>query len=248
MALSDSKIRTAKAKDKLYKLYDEKGLYLEITPAGSKRWRFKYRFEDKEKRISLGLYPEVSLKKARLKRDEVRELLADGVNPSQARKQAAAAKAELNKNTFEAVARDWHAKQQQSWSKGHLQKILAWLEKNIFPFMGSRPIATIESPDLLVVLRRIEARGANDTARRLKAVCGQIFRYAIANSLANRDPSADLKGALTYYYRKKHFSSITDPKEIGALMRAIDSYTGSFIARHALQLAPLVFVRPGELR
>ncbi len=247
MALSDTRIKTAKAKQKLYKLYDGKGLYIEITPTGSKRWRFKYRFNDKEKRISLGIYPDVSLKEVRLRRNECRELLAEGIDPSQARKQRAAKKVELNKNTFEAVAREWHTKQKKQWSEGHAQKTLAWLEKNIFPFMVSRPIADIKPPELLQVLRKVEARGAHDTAIRLRAICSQIFRYAISIGKAERDISADLKGALEPAERK-HFATITEPKEIGALLRAIDGYTGSYIVRHALQLAPLVFVRPGELR
>jgi hypothetical protein len=147
MALSDTKIRTAKAKLKLYKLYDEKGLYIEVTTKGSKRWRFKYRFNEKEKRISLGIYPEVSLKKARLRRDEARELLADLIDPSAHKKAETAKKAAQNVNTFEVVAREWHSKQTKKWSAGHSQKTLVWLEKNIFPWLGNHPIAEIEAPD-----------------------------------------------------------------------------------------------------
>ena len=246
-ALSDTKIRTAKPKTKIYKLYDSKGLYIEITPKGSKRWRFKYRFDNKEKRISLGIYPDVLLKKARDRRDEAREILAEGLDPSIQRKQQKLKKAALQANTFEAVAREWHKKKSKKWTPGHSQKTLAWLEKNIFPWLANRPIADIEAPELLVVLRKVESRGAIDTAHRLKQVCGQIFRYAIATGKASRDIAADLKGALEPVVTE-HFARLTNPKDVGALMRVIESYTGSFITRYALQLAPLVFVRPGELR
>ncbi len=247
MKLSDPKIKHLKSKDRLYRENDGDGLYIEVTPTGSKLWRFRYKYNDKQSMLSLGKYPKVSLKKARLKCDECRELLADSIDPSSYRKQQEAAKAELSENTFEAVAREWHRKQKKKWSEGHAQKTMAWLDKNIFPWLGKRPIAVIEAPELLEVLRKVEARGAHDTSHRLRAICGQIFRYAIATGKAKRDIAADLKGALEPV-NHEHFASITDPKEIGALMRAIDSYTGSYIVRHALQLAPLVFVRPGELR
>ncbi|MEE9425122.1 MAG: integrase arm-type DNA-binding domain-containing protein [Methylococcales bacterium] len=247
MALTDTKIRTTNTTGKRFKLYDSRGLYLEVTPTGSKRWRFKYRYDNKEKLLSLGIYPEVSLKKARLRRDEARELLAEGIDPSVHRKDAENKKTELNKNTFEAVAREWHTKQSKKWSTGHSEKTLAWLEKNIIPWLGNRPVSEIEAPELLEVLRKVEARGALDTAHRLRAVCGQVFRYAIATGKAKRDITADLKGALTPR-DLEHYASITDPKEIGALMRAIDGYSGSFVTRCALKLAPLFFVRPGELR
>ncbi len=247
MALKDTKIRTAKMTGKRFKLYDERGLYLEVTPTGSKRWRFKYRYDNKEKLLSLGLYPDVSLKKARLRRDEAREQLADGVNPSELRKTEKIKKASVNKNTFEFIALEWHGKKKEKWSDKHAKRVLIRLKQDIFPWLGNHPIADIKATELLEALRKVEDRGAVETAHRIKQSCGQVFRYAISTNRAERDVTADLKEGLTAY-RSKHFASITDPKEIGALMRAIDSYSGSYIVRHALQLAPLVFVRPGELR
>ncbi len=248
MALTDTKIRTAKTTGKRYKLYAERGLYLEVTPTGSKRWRFKYRYDNKEKLLSLGLYPDVSLSKARLRRDEARELLADGINPSDHRKNEISKKAELNKHTFEAVAREWYEKKHRTKvSENHAKRTLIRLEQDIFPWLGNRPISEIEAPELLEALRKVENRGAIETAHRIKQTCGQVFRYAISIGKAKHDIAADLKESLATY-RPKHFATITDPKEIGELLRLIDCYSGSFIVRCALQLAPLVFVRPGELR
>ena len=155
MKLSDTKIKHLKSKDRLYRENDGHGLYIEVTPTGSKLWRFRYKYNDKQSMLSLGKYPAVSLKKARLKCDECRELLADGIDPSSHRKQQEAAKAGLSENTFEAVAREWHSKQKKKWSEGHAQKTMAWLDKNTFPWLGKRPIAVIETPELLEVLRKV---------------------------------------------------------------------------------------------
>lgn len=248
MKLTDRKINTAKAKDKPYKLFDGKGLYLLINPSGSKLWRFRYRFNKKEKLLSLGIYPDVSLKKARDRLAEAREILADGMDPSTHRKEQKQQKAALQANTFEAVAREWSTKKHQiEVSQEHARRTLIRLEQDIFHWLGSRPITEITPPELLEALRRVENRGAIETAHRIKQACGQVFQYAISSGLAERDITADLKGALTPY-RSKHFSTVTDAKEIGPLLRAIDTYQGHFITHCALKLLPLVFVRPGMLR
>jgi len=246
MALTDVKIRNAKPKEKAYKLSDGDGLYMLINPKGGKWWRFRYRFDGKEKLISLGTYPEVSLSDARDKRTEARRKVAAGINPSQERKALKAAKIH-KENTFEVVAREWHAKFTPTWTPGHAKTIIRRLERDVFPWIGAQPIIEIKAPELLMVLRRIESRGALETAHRIRIICGQVFRYAVATGRAERDPSADLKGALPPA-RPKHLPAITDPEKVGGLLRAIDGYKGSFVTRCALKLAPLLFVRPGELR
>ncbi|MBW9265840.1 MAG: integrase arm-type DNA-binding domain-containing protein [Candidatus Thiodiazotropha sp. (ex. Lucinisca nassula)] len=245
MALTDTAIRNAKPHDKARKLFDGGGLFLLINPNGSKYWRFKYRFHGVEKLLALGVYPDVSLKSARDKRDAARQQIADGVDPSEARKAEKAARA--SENSLEAVAREWWSGRVPNWSEGHASRVMLRLENDVFPWIGSKPIGDINPPELLTVLRRVEKRGALETAHRIHQSCGQIFRYAIATHRANRDPSADLKDALPPA-NPKHHASITDPKQIGELLRAIDGYQGQFVTRCALQLAPLVFVRPGELR
>lgn len=246
MPLTDTKARNAKSKDKPYKLYDVDGLFLLVSPSGGKWWRFKYRFGGKEKLISLGTYPEVGLAKARTKRDRAREQVADGIDPSKVRKALKDAKAN-DESTFEVVAREWHAKFMPTWTPGHAKAILRRLELNVFPWMGKRPISEIKAPELLTILRRIESRGALESAHRIKIICGQVFRYAVATGRAERDPSADLKGALPPA-QSKHLAAITDPEKVGGLLRAIDGYEGSFVTKCALRLAPMLFVRPGELR
>ena len=246
MPLTDTKIRNAKPKDKQYKLFDSGGLFLIVSPAGGRWWRFKYRFGGKEKLLSLGTYPEISLAKARTKRDQAREQVADGIDPGQVRKALKLSKAN-NANTFEAIAREWHAKFKSEWTPGHAKTIIRRLEYNVFAWMGSRPILEIEPPEVLMVLRRIESRGALETAHRVRTIIGQVFRYAVATGRAKRDPTPDLKGALPKT-KPKHLAAITDPAQIGGLLRAIDAYQGSFITKCALKLAPLLFVRPGELR
>lgn len=247
MALTSTKIKNAKAKLKLYKLYDEKGLYLEVTPKGGKRWRLKYRFNNKEKRISLGVYPEISLKDARDRRDENRKLLANDIDPSEYRKTQKSANLEAQENSFEAVALEWHEKQKSTWTPDHAKRLLRRLSNDIFPWIGSRPIADIKAPELLNVVRKIESRGANESAHRALSNCGQIFRYAVATGKAERDLSGDLKGALEPVI-KNHFAAVTEPKDVGRMLYILDGYQGSLIVRTALRFAPLVFVRPGELR
>ncbi len=247
MPLTDTQIKAIKPGEKAAKYFDAGGLYLEVAPSGGKWWRFKYRFDGKEKRISLGVYPDVGLKAAREKRDEVRKRIADGIDPGEHRKATKAARAEAVGNSFEAVSREWFAKQSPGWAPTHADKIVQRLEKDVLPWLGGRPIADITAPDLLATARRIEARGALDTAHRALQNCGQIFRYAVATGRAQRDPTGDLRGALPPK-RGGHFASITEPAEVGALLRAIDGFRGTLIVQAALKLGPLVFVRPGELR
>lgn len=246
MALTDVKVRNAKPGEKQIKLYDGDGLYLLITPAGGKWWRFKYRFGGKEKLLALGTYPEVSLLEARDKRIEARKQVAAGVDPSETKKAKKAAGQEASANSFEVVAREWHGKFAPTWSDSHALWVIRRLEQYVFPAIGSRPIGELKAPDVLKVLRRIEAV-ALETAHRVKFVCGQVFRYAVGTGRAERDPTADLRGILPPR-SQKHHAAITDPKEVAGLLRAIDCFTGTFTVKSALLLAPLVFLRPGELR
>lgn len=243
MPLTDISIKAAKTTARPVKLFDTGGLFLIVAPSGGKWWRFKYRYQGKAKTLSLGTYPTVSLKDARERRDELRRQLAQGIDPGVVRK----ACKESQANTFEALALEWHAKFKHTWTAEHAERIRARLKADVFPWLGAKSIRDITAPELLAVVRCIEARGALDTAHRVLANCGQVFRYAIATGRAARDPSGDLRGALPPV-KSKHHASITDTKAIGALLRAIDGYQGHFVTRCALQLAPLVFVRPGELR
>ena len=245
--LTDSIARNAKPAAKTVRMFDRDGLYLEVSPRGGKWWRLKYRYAGKEKRVSLGVYPEVNLKKARARTIDARQLLEAGVDPSENRRAAKAAQMEGAANSFEVVSREWIDQQMKSWVKGHGERILTRFERDIFPWIGARPIADLTAPELLTTVRRIEKRGALETAHRALGNCGQVFRYAIATGRAKRDPTGDLRGALPAV-RPTHFAAITEPKRVGALLRAIDGYEGSLTVRCALRLAPLVFVRPGELR
>lgn len=247
MPLTDTAIRNAKPSDKPIRLFDGGGLYLEVSPSGGKWWRLKYRFAGKEKRLSLGVYPEIGLKEARDRREAAKRLLADGVDPSVERKVQRVATFERAANSFEAVAREWHVKHAPNWSKSNADKVLARLENDVFPWLGGRPITEVKAPELLGVARRVESRGALDTAHRVLQTCGQIFRYAVATGRAERDPSGDLRGALPPV-KGKHFAAPTDPKEVAGLLRMFDGFTGTFVVRCALLLAPMLFVRPGELR
>ena len=247
MPLTDTQISKAKAADKPRRLADSRGLYLEISPKGGKWWRFKYRYRGKEKRLSLGVYPDISLKDARERRDDARKLVANGIDPSEHRKSMKAAAEERASNSFEAVAREWFAKHKRNWVPSHADRIIRRLERDIFPWLGGSPIAEIAAPKLLDVIRRIEQRGALETAHRALQNCGQVFRYAVATGRAERDPSGDLRGALPPV-KGEHFASVTEPEKLAGILRALDSYEGTLVVRCALRLAPLVFVRPGELR
>jgi integrase len=247
MPLTDTAIRNGRPSLKTAKLFDERGLYLEISPAGGKWWRLKYRFEGKEKRLSLGVYPDVGLKDARDRREAARRLLANGIDPSENRKAQRSARADRAANSFEVVVREWFAKYSNSWSPSHTDRIVRLFERDIFPWIGPRPIGEVTAPELLTVVRRIEGRGALDTAHRAVGSCGQAFRYAIATGHAQHDPSANLRGALPPA-KGGHFAATTDPRRIAELLQAMDTYKGTFSVQCALRLAPLVFVRPGELR
>jgi integrase len=244
--LSDTKVRTAKPRGGEYKLFDGGGLFLLVTPSGGKLWRLKYRFDGKEKMLSFGPYPEIALSEARSKRDEARRQLVNGVDPGVVRKVQKQAKTE-EKETFELVAREWHTKFTATWTQGHAGTIMARMQRDLFPWIGLRPINEIRAPELLTVLRRVENRGALETAHRIRTIAGQVFRYAVATGRAERDPSGDLRGALPQP-GEKHHAAVTDPKEVALLLKAIDGYQGHFVVKCALKLAPLFFVRPGELR
>jgi integrase len=245
--LTDTAIRNAKPGEKPIRLFDGGGLYLEVAPAGGKWWRLKYRIDGKEKRLSLGVYPDVSLKDARDRRDDARKLLADGIDPGENRKAQKAAKVERAANSFEVVAREWYAKQAPNWAEHHGDRIIRRFERDIFPWIGGRPIADVTAPELLAAVQRIENRGALETAHRALGNCGQVFRYAVATGRALRDPSGDLRGALPPV-KGEHFAAVTEPEQAAQLLRTLDGYQGTLTVACALRLAPLVFVRPGELR
>jgi integrase len=244
--LTEIKLRSLKPKAKLYRVADAGGLSIEIDPSGSRRWRYRYRFAGRQKMLSLGVYPEVSLVQARVSRDDARRTLRAGTDPSAQRKQIKLIAQIAAANTFHDVAQEWLD------GRGALSETtrtkLRWLLSSFaFPWIGSRPVGEITAPELLSVLRRVESRGKLETTRRLKQVCGQVFRYAIVTGRSERDPSSDLRGALQSG-KVKHHASITDPAKVGELLRAIGGFSGSLVVTCALKLAPLVFVRPGELR
>lgn len=247
MPLTDRAVRNAKGAANPYKLTDGGGLYLLVRPDGARYWRMDFRFASRRGTLAFGIYPAISLADARTKRDETRKLIAAGIDPAAKRrldKQAAAIGAG---NTFRIVAEEWLAKLEREHRADATLNKTRWLLDFAYPVIGDRPVAEIAAPELLIVLRRVEARGRYETARRLRSTCGQVFRYAIATGRAERDPSADLRGALTAP-KVKHRATIVEPKAIGALLRAIDGFDGQPTTKAALQLAPLLFVRPGELR
>lgn len=247
MPLTDIQVRNSKQQDKEHKLSDGGGMYLLVTPTGGKLWNMKYKFGGKEKRLSFGAYPAITLADARQRREEAKKLLANGVDPGETKKAQKAAQGVQDINTFEVIAREWHCKFAHTWVASHAQHKLERLEKNVFPWIGKRPIKDITAPDVLAVLRRLEARGILDTAHRVRFECSSIFRYAVATGRTDRDPVADLKGALPPV-KNGHHAAPTDPKAVAPLLRAIDVFQGSFVVKCALQLAPILFVRPGELR
>lgn len=247
MPLTDTAVKNAKAGAKAVKMYDAGGLLLLVAPTGGKLWRLKYRFGGMEKMLALGAYPQISLKEARDRRDDARKLLANGADPSETKKAQKSAKEERAANSFETVAREWFAKHCAALAKNHSGRIKARFERDIFPWVGARPIGEMIAPEILKVVRRIEERGALETAHRALGNCGQVFRYAVATGRADRDPTADLRGALPAV-NSKHFAAVTEPKRVAELLRMMHDYEGTLTVRSALRLAPLVFVRPGELR
>lgn len=246
MALTDIVVRTSKPTEKQQKLADSGGLYLLIHPNGSKYWRLKYRYLKKEKTLALGIYPQVTLLEARARRDEAKKLLANGQDPNQVKQSQKHEALHQAENTFEVVARELLAKKVKL-SPRSLQRNLRILEINIFPIIGKTPIEQVTSKSLLIALQKMEMRGIVESAHRALQICGEVFRYAMATERAQTDLSLVLRGALTQT-KEKHHASITDTKAVGDLLRIIDGYDGSFLTIQALKLAPLVFVRPGELR
>jgi integrase len=247
MSLTNIAITKAKQSEKPYKLSDSGGLYLQINTSGTKCWRFKYRFAGKEKVLSLGVYPHLSLLEARERRDLAKRNLANDLDPGALKQTQKYEAGQAATNTFQAVACEWHDKNKIKWVPKNAARNLSILERHIFPFIGNISISKVKSSELLNAIRKIEARGNAETAHRVLQICGQIFRYAIATDRANADLSLVLKGALSPV-KVKHHASITEPSLIGAFLRDIHSYQGAYLTQQALKLAPLVFVRPGELR
>lgn len=247
MPLSDTAIRTAKPKAKPIKLSDSGGLFLLVTPAGGKWWRYSYRFEGKQKTLSLGTYPDTGLRDARDKHAEARKLLAQGINPGETRKAVKAAKEGSAANSFEVIAREWWASHMASKAESHKDRVLRRLELYLFPWIGNKPISDITAPEVLTAVKRIETLGILETAHRALQTVGQVFRYAVQHGLAVRDVTADIKGALPSP-NKKHMAAFTEPKDVAELLRAIEGFKGTFTVQCALKIAPMLFVRPSELR
>jgi integrase len=245
MPLTDPKVKNAKAADNPYKLSDGGGLYLLVQPSGTRLWRLAYRFAGKQKLLALGVYPAVGLKDAREGRERAKAKLRDGIDPSAERQEKKAAQRMAAENSFEVIAREWLAK--QHLSDVTRTKALWLFESLTFPWIGNRPITEIKPQDMLLLLRRIEARGKLETAQRVKQQAGRVFRYAVVTGRANDDPTAALRGAIKTP-KTRHMAAITDEKQVGPLLRAIDSFDGTFVVACALKLAPMLFVRPGELR
>jgi integrase len=258
LELTDMEVKSAKKKDKQYKLTDGKGLYLLVTPTGGKLWRFDYRFDSKRKTLFLKSYPEISLTKAREQRDKAKELLATGIDPDtvisnkakklqkEELKAVEQEQAVIASNTFEKVARDWHASKVSEWSESHADRLMRQLERDIFPEIGSRHIADVQFTDIVTLLRKVSIRTL-ETAHRLKIAFHGTFRHAMMHGLITHNPATDFREVLPTV-KPKHMAAPTEPKKVAELLRAIDSFSGSFIVKCALQLAPLLFCRPGELR
>jgi integrase len=247
MALSDIAIRNVKHEDKPKKLADEKGLFLLLHPNGSKYWRMKYRIAGKEKLLALGVYPEVTLASARQRRDDARKMISNGVDPSLMKQQVKRSKSEAAANSFEIVSREWVISHMANKSESHRERTLRRFETYLFPWIGNKPISDLTAPDILQCVKRPQNQNKLETAHRVLQATGQVFRYAVQTGRANRDVTADLKGALPSP-NVKHMASFTEPKQVAELLRAIDGFQGTLTVECALRLAPLVFVRPSELR
>ena len=250
MPLTDIQVKNAKKQPKEYKLSDGGGLHILITPSGGKLWRLQYRIEGKQKNIAFGAYPYISLADARQLREDARKLIANGIDPNavkKAQKHQEEIQSDSDNNTFEVVAREWFAKNEPVWSSSHIRTVKSRLERDVYPIIGCRPIAEISRGEIISLLRTVEARGVIETADRIKIYCGQIFRYALNLEKITHNPVSDMRDVL----KKRehgHHAAITEPKQLAGLLRAIDAYEGSFVVKCALQLAPMFFVRPGELR
>lgn len=257
---SNATIKAIKPGDPRRRLTDGEGLYMLLfVKGGSHGWRYDYSLHARRKTLSLGTYPDVGLADARRRADEARKLVSRGVDPSDARKEvrdkarklhAATKRADSGlppENSFEAVAREWYEKNATGWAPSHASKIIRRLELDVFPWIGSRLVDSIRPTELLALLKRVEDRGAIETTHRVQQNCGQVFRYAVATGRANSDPSRDLRGALTPW-KPEHYPTLTEPRQVGQLLRDIESYDGGFVTKCAMRLAPMLFVRPGELR
>lgn len=247
MSLTDTAIKNTKPKVKPIKIRDGGGLYLLISPNGSRWWRLDYRFDGKRKTLSMGVYPDVPLKLARERRQDARTLLATGIDPGEQRKAKKKAKEEAGSNTFESIAREWMATRGKEWTESYASKTKSALERHAFPAAGAKPITEITAPDLLALLRAIESRGIVDMAHRIQQHCGAIFRYAIATGRAIADPVPSLRGALSTV-KQEHYAALTDPAEYAELLRAIDNYRGEATTKAAMQLLALTFQRTKEVR
>ena len=247
MKLKAAQVKAAEVREKPYKLSDGKGMFLLVNPNGSKYWRLKYRFGGKEKLLALGVYPETTLAEARDECDAARKKLAKGIDPGVTKRLKKLADKHQGENTFKAVALEWYENKMGEKSDSYRDRTKRLLENDLYPSLGARPIAQIEPPELLMVLRKVEARGAVDMAHRAKQTAGQIFRYAVSTGRCERDPSADLRGALKSR-AKKHYAAITDPSQVAKLLTAIDGFEGTPIVKTALHLSALLFQRPGEIR
>ncbi len=258
LPLTDIQVQKAKPTDKEYKLSDGGGLYLLITPSGGKLWRFDYRFNNKRKTLSFKTYPEISLSNARQYRDDAKQLLANGTDPgaligkkadklkAETARAAEEKNAEIASITFEKVARDWHSSRVSDWSVTHADRMMRHLERDVFPEIGSKHITEVKFTDIVALLRKVSIRTL-ETAHRLKIAFNGTFRYAMMHGLITHNPATDFREVLPTV-KPKHMAAPTDPKEVAPLLRAIDGFTGSFIVKCAMQLAPLLFCRPGELR
>ena len=244
--LTATAVKNAKTRTKSYNLSDGGGLYVLVKPNGTKAWRFNYRFAGKQKTLAIGVYPDISLKKAREKHQEARQNLTNHIDPNIYKKAKRISDQDMQFNSFKVIALEWLQKRGTK-SDGGDKRLIRLLQKDLFPYIGSLPVSQVTSPDLLRALRRIEHRGAVNTAHRAKQIAGMVFRYAVATGRAERDPSFDLKGALAQP-TKTHFKSITEPAEVGPLIAAINNYQATPVVMAALRLTPLLFCRPGELR
>lgn len=240
-------INAAKPREKAWNLSDSQGLYLVIQPNGSKLWRFNYRFLDKQKKLHLGGWPTTSLADARVRRDEAKKKIAEGIDPALEKKRARIAAKYAAANTFEAVAEEWLVKCERDGLAPVTVDKIRWLLAKAYPVIGSIPIAQITPHEALAVLRKVEATGAFESARRMRSVLSRVFRYGVATVRCDKDVAADLRGAIASP-KVKHFAAITKPSEVGALLRAIDGYSGHKVTVMALRLSPHVLLRPGELR
>lgn len=243
--LTEAKLRSIKKSGRIERFHDSGGLYLELSTAGGKHWRWKYKFEGKEKRLSFGAWPDVSLKEAREKRDTSRRTLGKGVDPG--KKSAKPDRQLAGTATFQAVAEEWVKNQKNIWVETHAETVENRLAGNVYPYIGDNPIADVAPQEVLALLRKIEERGAYEVAKRVLGICSLVFRYGVAIGVVASDPCRDLRGALVPR-QKGQFAALTKPKDVGILILAIDEYKGSGVVRAALKFSALTFCRPGEIR